>query len=274
VAERVHMAGWPIQDNGPEAYERYLVPAIFAPWGERLVEHAGVRPGERVLDLACGTGIAARLAAKCTGPSGAVTGVDVNPGMIAVARAVTSGVSPPIEWRESDAHALPFAEGSFDVGLCQFSLMFFSDRHAALLELHRVIAPGGRAAMAVWRSIDANPGWSLFATALEQHVSAEAAATMRAPFVFADGEEVRTLVKAAGFHDVRVDVDTRSTRFPSAREMVLRQAAASPLAGPIGALDAPALDRFVAGLADLLEPYTHDDGVSFPSEAYIVTARR
>ena len=97
---------------------------------------------------------------------------------------------------------------------------------------------------------------------------------MRAPFVFADADEVRTLVRGAGFHDVRVDVDTRSTRFPSAREMVLRQAAASPLAGPIGALGAPALDRFVAGLADLLEPYTHDDGVSFPSEAYIVTARR
>ena len=105
-------------------------------------------------------------------------------------------------------------------------------------------------------------------------MSPAAAATMRAPFAFADAEEIHALVKGAGFHDVRMDVDTRTTWFPSAREMVLRQAAASPLAGPIGALDAPALDRFVAGLADLLEPYTHDGGVSFPSEAYIVTARR
>jgi ubiquinone/menaquinone biosynthesis C-methylase UbiE len=274
VAERAYTADWPIKDSGPEAYERYLVPAIFAPWGERLVERARIGRGERVLDLACGTGIVARLAAACVGPGGAVTGVDINPEMIAVAHAVTSGGGPPIEWRESDAHALPFADGSFDAGLCQFSLMFFSDRHAALLELRRVIAPGGRVAMAVWRSTAANPGWSLFATALEQHVSPAAAATMRAPFVFADAEEIYTLVKGAGFHDVRMDVDTRTTRFPSAREMILRQAAASPLAGPIGALDAPALDRFVAGLADLLEPYTHDDGVSFPSEAYIVTARR
>jgi ubiquinone/menaquinone biosynthesis C-methylase UbiE len=274
VAERAHAVGWAVKDRGPEAYERYLVPAIFAPWGERLVERARIGRGERVLDLACGTGIVARLAAACVKPGGAVTGVDLNPGMIAVARAVSAGVSPPIEWRESDAHTLPFAEGSFDVGLCQFALMFFSDRHAALLELHRVIAPDGRVGVAVWRSPAANPGWSLFATALEQHVSATAAATMRAPFVLADADEVRALVRGAGFHDVRVDVDTRSTRFPSAREMVLRQAAASPLAGPISALSAPALDRFVAGLADLLEPYTHDDGVSFPSEAHIVTARR
>jgi SAM-dependent methyltransferase len=274
VAERADTAGWPIRGNGPEAYERYLVPAMFAPWGERLVEHAGLRPGERVLDLACGTGIVARLAAACVAPGGAVTGVDVNPGMIAVAQAVSAGVSPPIEWRESDAHTLPFAEGSFDAGLCQFGLMFFSDHPAALLELHRVIAPDGRVALAVWRSTAANPGWSLFATALEQHVGATAAATMRAPFVLADADEVHTLVRGAGFHDVRIDVDTRTTRFPSAREMIVRQAAASPLAGPIGALSAPALDRFVAGLADLLEPYTQDDGVAFPSEAYIVTARR
>jgi ubiquinone/menaquinone biosynthesis C-methylase UbiE len=273
VVERAQVAGWSVEDSGPEAYERHLVPAIFAPWGERLVERAALRPGERVLDLACGTGIVARLAAACVGPDGAVTGVDVNPGMIAVARAVTSGAIQPIEWCESDAHALPFPDGSFDVGLCQFSLMFFRDQHAALLELRRVVSPGGRVALAVWRSIAENPGWSLFATALEQYVSASAAATMRAPFALAHAEELRTLVTGAGFRDVRIDVDTRTTWFPSAREMALRQAAASPLAGPIGALDARALDRFVAGLTDLLEPYTGADGVSFPGEAHIVTAR-
>jgi len=208
------------------------------------------------------------------GPGGAFTGVDVNPAMIAVAQAVTSDVRLPIAWLTGDAHSLPFVDGSFDAGLCQFSLMFFSDRHAALLEMRRVVATGGRVALAVWRSAAANPGWSLFATALEQHVSAAAAATMRAPFALFDADEVRTIVEAAGFRDVRMDIGTRTIRFLSVREVVVWQALASPLADPIGALDAPALARFVASLADLVEPYTYDDSVACPSEAYIVTARR
>jgi SAM-dependent methyltransferase len=269
----VPSSGWQLRSNGPSAYERYLVPAIFEPWGRRLVGHAGVRPGVRVLDVACGTGIVARLAARCAGPAGVIAGVDASPHMIEVARAVAATLRPPIDWREHDAHTLPFADRSFDVVLCQFGLMFFADRHAALTEMARVTRPGGGLAVAVWRPLSHNPGWRLFAEVLERHAGADAAATMRAPFVDWDADGLRGLLAGAGWSDVRISVDVLMTRFPSPKEMVLRQAAASPLAGPIGALDVVAMDRLVTALTEALRPYADDGGVAFPSEAYLLTAR-
>lgn len=177
----------------------HLIVTILWPWGEYVVERAVLHPDERALDLACGTSVVARRAALGLGPGGAFTGVHVNPAMIAAAQAVTSDVRLPIAWLTGAAHSLPFVDGSFDAGLCQFSLMFFSGRHAPLLEMRRIVAPGGRVAMAVWRSAAANPARSLFATALDQHVSAAAAATMRAPFALFDADEVRTIVEVAGF---------------------------------------------------------------------------
>jgi SAM-dependent methyltransferase len=266
--------GWRLDSSGPEAYERYLVPAIFAPWGERLVDAAGIGAGERVLDAACGTGIVGRLAAARVGPRGAVAGVDVNPGMVTVARAVAAGSSPAIEWHDGDVRSLPFPGHSFDVVLCQFSLMFLADRGAALAEMSRVLSPGGRVAISVWQSLAHNPGWSLFVSALERHAGADATAIMRAPFALGDADEVHGLLVGAGFGDVRRHVDEGVIRFPSPLEMVRRQAASSPLAGPVDALDTAARIRLVRGLTDLLAPYTDDTGVAFPSRAHLFTARR
>ncbi|HEU5111247.1 MAG TPA: methyltransferase domain-containing protein [Micromonosporaceae bacterium] len=263
-----------MDSSGPEAYERYLVPAIFAPWGERLVNLAGIKAGERVLDAACGTGVVGRLAAARVGPRGAVAGVDVNPGMVAVARAVAAGIAPPIDWHEGDLHSLPFPDHSFDAVLCQFSLMFLADRRTALAEMNRVLAPGGRVAITVWQSLAHNPGWSLFISALERHASSDAVAIMQAPFALGDADEVRGLLIGAGFGDVRRHVDEHVIRFPSPLEMVRRQAASSPLAGPVEALDAAGRIRLVRGLTDLLAPYTDNTGVAFPGRAHLLTARK
>ena len=106
-----------------ENYERYFVPAIGGPLATDLTEVAALDAGERALDVACGTGIVARLAAERVGPTGSVDGLDVNPGMLAVARSV----APPgaaIEWHQSDAQALPFPEDAYDAALCQMGLQF------------------------------------------------------------------------------------------------------------------------------------------------------
>jgi ubiquinone/menaquinone biosynthesis C-methylase UbiE len=267
-------SGWQLESSAPDAYERYLVPALFGQWAEALVQQAQCGAGDRVLDAGCGTGIVARLAAGRVGPGGTVAGADVNPAMVAVARRVASRVRPAIRWDEADMCALPFADHTFNVTLCQFALMFVPDRVAALTELRRVTEPGGRVVLTVWRDLARNPGWSSFATALERHAGAAAANLMRTPFSLGDPDDLRGLFAQAGFEEVRLHADVKMTRFPSPAEMIRRQAASSPLAGPVGALNTTALRELEVDLAGLLRQDTDDGGVAFPSEAYIVIARR
>src|SRR4026209_321228 len=122
-------------DNPAETYERYMVPVLFAPSAERMVELARPRPGQRVLDVGCGTGIVARRAAARGGGHGHITGLDASPGMLAVARAAAGREQRSIEWREGRAEALPFSDGEFDLVLCQYALMFFTAPSAALAEM-------------------------------------------------------------------------------------------------------------------------------------------
>src|SRR5215217_6682792 len=102
---------WQLEGTAAELYERYLVPAITAFWAADLVRRAAPSAGERVLDIACGTGIVARLAAERMG-AGHVVGLDLNAGMLGVARAASTGSNPPITWLEGSALDLPFPDGS------------------------------------------------------------------------------------------------------------------------------------------------------------------
>ena len=111
-----------IGSNAAEVYETELVPAIFAPWAPLLVAKAALRHGERVLDVACGTGVVTRLAAEQVGTGGHVVGVDLNPGMLGRARASSLPEGTAVEWREGDAGALPFSAASFDAVFCQLGL--------------------------------------------------------------------------------------------------------------------------------------------------------
>ncbi|MCK1637714.1 methyltransferase domain-containing protein [Bradyrhizobium sp. 157] len=125
-------AHWQLEGSAAELYQRYLVPAITTKWAEDLVARAQPRVGDAVLDVACGTGVVARLAAHRV-TAGQVTGLDLNAGMLAVARSLPSEVSP-ISWVEGSALNLPFRSESFDVVLCQLGLQFFPDQSKALNE--------------------------------------------------------------------------------------------------------------------------------------------
>lgn len=138
---------WQLDGRAPELYERYLVPAITAVWAADLVERAAPRSGERVLDVACGTGIVARRAAERVGNHGRVVGLDLNSGMLAVARSLSSQDASGIEWREGSALAMPLPDAAFDLVLCQLELQFFPDRPLALREMRRALVPGGRLAL-------------------------------------------------------------------------------------------------------------------------------
>src|SRR5919202_915011 len=147
---------WQVEGSASELYQRYLVPAITALWAADLIERAAPRSGVRVLDVACGTGVVARLAAERIG-TGRVVGLDINGAMLAVARSVPQNGGPPIEWQEGSVLQMPFTDGAFDVVLCQLGLQFFPDRPAALREMWRVLGSGGRVAPPVSRAVVAKP---------------------------------------------------------------------------------------------------------------------
>lgn len=266
--------GWQLEQNAPEAYEQYLVPPIFEPWADRLLDTGGVHEGDHLLDVACGTGIVARHAAPQVGNSGSVVGLDINERMLATAEETAADIQFPIEWRQGDATDLPFSDEEFDVACCQQSLQFFDDPIAAVKEIQRVLVPGGRGALSVWRPLDYQPAYVILAEALERHIGDEAGAMMRSPFPTWDGEDLRTLVQDAGLDDVSVTIEIGSVRYPSVKEFVRREAASSPLAEPIAAVDSEVRDELVHDVEDALHRYIDDEGIVSPMETYVITATR
>ena len=262
-------AGWQLAEDSAEAYERYLVPAIFTEMAERLLEVAAVAKGERVLDVGCGTGVVARRAAERVGAGGAVSGLDLNEGMLRVARHVSQGSAPGIDWRHGDAMALPFPDRSFDAVVCQQALQFFPDAGKALREMRRVAAPGGRVALAVLRPIRYSPPYGPFADALERHAGKDAGAMMRSPFPAWDRESLRALLGRAGLPDAHVRIAVGAVRYPSAAEMLRQEAASSPLAGPLRALPAATRDALLRELDVALADFVDDAGVAFPMETFV-----
>jgi SAM-dependent methyltransferase len=266
---------WHFVGSVPENYERYLVPSIFGPWALDLVEVAGARPGERVLDVACGTGIVARTAARRVGSGGTVVGLDVSAPMLDAARALAAGEGLSIEWREGSAMKLPLPDTAFDLVLCQQGLQFFPDRAAALREMHRVLGPGGRLALSVWRPIEDSPGFAVLAEALAHHISPEAGALLPSgPFGLGQARDVRTLVARAGFRDIEIRPVVKTLRYPSPDEFVRRYVAGSALAGPVAAAADDARAALLAEVNAGLRPHIDDQGLAFPIQSNVTVAWR
>lgn len=264
--------GWQLEDSAPEAYERYLVPDLFAPWADDLVKRMALQPGERVLDVGCGTGIVARRAAQQVGDEGDVVGIDLNEGMLDVARTASAEMDFSIDWRQADASELPFDDGSFDAVLCQQVLQFIPQPGDALREMRRVLAPDRRLGVAVLRSLEFNPAYSVLADALAAHVSDEAAGMMRSPFPAWDTSDLRTLVLESGFREVTISIEISSLRYPSIEEFLRREAASSPLSGPVESINSDSLEALLADLETALESYMDDHGVVFPLETHVAVA--
>ena len=263
---------WQFAGSVPENYERYLVPALFKPWAEDLVEMAALRSGDRVLDIACGTGIVARIAARRLGGNGSVIGLDLSGPMLDAARASPEGAA--VEWQEGSAMKLPWPDAAFDVAFCQQGLQFFPDRIVALREMHRVLASSGRLALSVWGPIERSSGFTVLADALAQHIGPEAGALMTTgPFSLSNGSELRALIAEAGFQDISIHLAVKTIRFPSTDEFVLRYAAGSALGTAITNTNDDARAALLAEIAAKLRSTVDDQGLGFPIESNMVLAR-
>lgn len=265
-------AHWQMDASAPELYERYLVPAITSVWANDLLDRLAPKLDESVLDIACGTGVVARLAEQ-RGHSGRLVGVDLNTAMLAVARTKSS----TIEWIEGSALDLPLDTSSFDVVLCQLGLQFFSDRIAALKEMARVLKSGGRAGLSVYSAIERTPAAHGFVQALDKYLGAESSRTKRSEHLSCRAEEVCLWAKEAGFEVVDVATVTKQINFPSMLDYVRFQLTATPMAALLKDKGATEREQLVVCIADYaasrLEPSMLAGGkLTFPQESFVLTA--
>lgn len=255
-------------------YQGFLAPAMFEPCAELLLDAAGVTEGMKVLDVACGTGVVSRVAARRAGADGAVVGVDLAPPMIEVARAQPPEAgAAPIDYREGDVLALPVPDGGFDVVVCQHGLQFFSDKPAALREMARALRPGGTVAIACWAPLDGNPYMQDTVASLRDHVGEEAAAGMRMPFSLG-ADDIEALL--GGFDDVSVQVLAVPTAFRATpEEAAVRMVLAGPLAPMFTELPEAQRNAFRDGHGAKIAQYDTGDGyLRPPMHSSIATARR
>jgi ubiquinone/menaquinone biosynthesis C-methylase UbiE len=197
----------------PRMYERSLVEPLFRPWAEALLARADLAAGMRVVDVACGTGIVARLAHQRLRGNGRVVGIDVSAPMLEVAREI----EPDVDWREGDAAALPVhGDERFDRAFCQQGLQFFAKREAAARELRRVLAPGGVLLASVWLPAETMPVFDVLQRTAERHLGP----IRDQRYAFGDASALSELLTGAGFADVRVETQRLVSRFNDGAEFV------------------------------------------------------
>jgi ubiquinone/menaquinone biosynthesis C-methylase UbiE len=230
---------------------------------------AALRPGERVLDVACGTGVVTRLAAARVGPSGTVAGLDVNPAMLAVARSATTP-DASIEWHEANAESIPLPDDSFDVVLCQLGLQFVPDKAAALREMRRVLVAGGRVLVTL-------PGAMppLFAAAhpsLDRHLGPEAAGFIRMVFSLHDPDQIRSLLDAAQFRHVSLRHDAMVLRLPAPADFLWQYLQSTPLAAVVAQVSDSARAELEREVVEWWQEFSSEGGMTYHQDVITATA--
>jgi ubiquinone/menaquinone biosynthesis C-methylase UbiE len=260
-------------------YEEFYGPAIFEPLAEKFLGFVAPQPGERVLDVACGTGFVARRVAPLVGDTGKVVAVDINPAMLAVARSQPAPEGTAIKWVEGDAVTLDLPDHEFDLVLCQQGLQFFSDRTAALRGLRELLATGGRAGIAVWQGIDRQTLFAEFAEVEALHLAPLGVPyeDLVAPFALGDEEELRALLEEAGYDQIEIVPRDFEARFPEPETFARNMETAYGAVIPTFVADRAAFEVFVSAVEretrELVGRYTDGDVVRFPMPTYFAVAR-
>jgi ubiquinone/menaquinone biosynthesis C-methylase UbiE len=254
-----------------ENYQAHFVPAIATPVSEHLMEVAALEPGERVLDVACGTGAISRLAAAAVAPSGSVTGVDISPDMLDVAKHVGHTPDVPIAWTLGDAASLDLPDAAFDVVLCQMGLMFMDDRAAATGEMRRVLAEGGRVVCNTPGRIQ--PVFAALEEAIVEHIDPGLGAFVTAVFSLSEPEVVAELLRDGGFRDVTVSTYTAKFRLAPPEEFLWQYINLTPMQPFVARAPRAATDAMEREFAERVRPYVIDGATIVEQPMVIATSR-
>jgi SAM-dependent methyltransferase len=254
-----------------ETYQRCFVPAIAEPVSGPLLEAVRLQTGQRVLDVACGTGIVARLAAEAVGPTGSVTGVDLAPDMIDVAKGVGVPDGAHVEWQVADAASLPLPDAAFDVVLCQMGLMFMEDRLGALSEMRRVLHPGGRIAVSTPGLIQ--PAFQVLEQGIEEHIDPGLGRFVAGVFSLHDPDEVASLLTSAGFSGATASTVPVHLRLPSPAEWLWQYVNLTPIGPLVAAADPQAQAALERHVVEAWQPYVAQGRLQVRQPMVIATGR-
>lgn len=255
-------------------YDEIMVPRLFDPWAELLLDQLAIQTGQSVLDVACGPGTVTRKAALLVGPTGRVTGCDLSPAMLELARSKTVDGGAPIDYLECSADALNVPDGSCDVVTCQQGLQFFPDRPVALAEMRRALRPGGTLGVAVWCAIGDCPPFAALKRALGQVLGADAADAYEAgPWGFGDADALRQLVSDNGFSNVDVRRYELPFVFEGGPGQLLLTLRAASVATAVAQLSETDLAALAAAVEDAARPITVDGVVRSHASSHVLTAR-
>jgi SAM-dependent methyltransferase len=266
-------ADWGANFSGTSmaAYEDSLVGPLFVPWGEHLLGAVGVGVGDAVLDVACGPGTVARLAAARAGRTGSVVGCDLSDEMLSIARAKGEAGGAVIDYRQCSADSLSVEDNAFDVAVCQQGFQFFGDRIGALGELRRALRRGGRAGVSVWCEIESCEPFSALEAAIAEVLGSDDAAGYRnGPWGLVDGELLQNEMSAAGFTDVGLSRDEITVVFDSPDHLISTLGAA-PVGANVQQLDPSSYQAFRSAVEDATAEFTHNGVISGRTTAHTAT---
>lgn len=255
-----------LSGNGPEIYERVLVPLWFGRWAEALVDALSLKPGEHVLDVACGTGVTTRLAKEKVGSGGRVDGLDISAAMLAKAKELADGLD--IGWIESDVARSGLPSAHCDVILSQHGYHYFPDKPAALNEFRRLLATGGRVGLSIWDGH--SPYTEAICAAVEQHISAEVAQKQRSQRETPSADELMAQFRQAGFTNVAVQRQELMIEVPRAEEFVPLHLGSMPIAGAFAALADDAKKAIVDHVSVALAGYADGERIVYPDAVHVV----
>jgi ubiquinone/menaquinone biosynthesis C-methylase UbiE len=263
---------WQLSGNAAEQYEKIPARYILGPWALGLVEAAELQRDEKILDLACGTGVVTRAAAAKLGPAGHITGLDLNEGMLKVAMALGNPGVGGLAWVRGSALEMDLPDAGFDLVLCQQGLQFFPDQHKALSETHRVLRDGGRAWFSIWA--EAGPYQIAVGAAIATHVDESTARRYKATRDVPDADSLRSQFSDAGFRQVDITRKEMQMRLPEIKKFIIAQLRSTPFAEAIESLSASDQAALAQDAAEELSPYADGVDAVVPDSINLVSAKK